>query len=121
MSHPCPGLRDLPVAPFDRRQFLTGVAAVVVACVVPSVPSVAAAPGIKTLPLHQEFGQTGDGVRDASRFVGGQAAMAERPFLKVVPAKDGGEYNAVGINHMKAIVADLQDAPRRGKSAFLVT
>lgn len=47
--------------------------------------------------------------------------MAERPFLKIVPAKDGGQYNAVGINHMKAIVADLLDTPRRGKSAFLVT
>jgi hypothetical protein len=47
--------------------------------------------------------------------------MAERPFLKVVPAKDRGQYNAVRINHLKAIGADLLDAPRWGKSAFLVT
>jgi hypothetical protein len=57
----------------------------------------------------------------AIRRVGSQAVMTERPLLKVVPAKDGGQYNAVGIKHMKAIVADLLDAPRRGKSAFLVT
>jgi hypothetical protein len=44
--------------------------------------------------------------------------MAERPFLKVVPAKDGGQHNAIRINHLKAIGADLLDAPRRGNRRF---
>jgi len=46
--------------------------------------------------------------------------MAERPLLKIVPVKYCGEHDAVGINYMKAIVTDLLDTPRRGKSAFLV-
>jgi hypothetical protein len=72
------------------------------------------------LPLHQEFRQACDGIRDAPRFVRSQAAVAERPFLKVIPAKDDGQHNAVSVNDMKAIVADLFDAPGRRKPAFLV-
>ncbi|WP_316235464.1 MULTISPECIES: hypothetical protein [unclassified Bradyrhizobium] len=40
-------------------------------------------------------------------------------MFKIVSVKDGGQYDAVGIDHMKAIVADLFDAPGRRKSALL--
>lgn len=46
--------------------------------------------------------------------------MTERPLLKIVAAKDHSQDNAVGIKHVKAIVADLLNAPRRGKSTVLV-
>jgi hypothetical protein len=46
--------------------------------------------------------------------------MAERPFLQVIPARHGSQQNTVGIKHMKAILADLLDLPRRGKTAVLV-
>jgi len=38
------------------------------------------------------------------RLAGGQVFMTERPFQQVVTGKDDGQYNAVRINHMKAVV-----------------
>jgi len=42
---------------------------------------VTAATRIETASLHQQFGQACDGARNASRFVGREVAVAERPFL----------------------------------------
>jgi hypothetical protein len=41
---------------------------------------------METAPLHQQFRQARDGVRNTSRFVGREVAVAERPFLQVVTA-----------------------------------
>jgi hypothetical protein len=69
-------------------------------------------------PLHQQFRQARDGVRNAPGFVGRQVVVTERPFLQVVAAMNGGEPEAVGVADFEAVRAGLFDGPWRRKSAF---
>jgi hypothetical protein len=60
------------------------------------------------------------GCGDAPGFVGSQVAVAERPFLQIIPALDRSQSNAVGVAHIVHVGACLLDPPGRRKSAFLV-
>src|ERR1700722_15715129 len=48
-------------------------------------PPITAAARVEAVPLHQEFRQPRDGVRDAPGFVGCQMLVAPGPFLQIVP------------------------------------
>jgi hypothetical protein len=84
------------------------------------LPAITAAAWIKAPPLRQEFGQTGDGVRDAPSLVRRQAVMPKRPLLQIVPAVDRSKANAIGVDDMKTVLAGSFHPPRRWKTASLV-
>jgi hypothetical protein len=46
---------------------------------------IAAAAWIEAVPLHQEFRQPRDGVRDPARFIFGEMLARERPLSQAVP------------------------------------
>jgi hypothetical protein len=73
------------------------------------------------LPLHQEFGQTGDGVCNPPRFIGSQMLVAIIPSgsVQIVPAINRRQQYPVAVPNFEAVLI-LFNAPRRRKTAFLV-
>ena len=70
-----------------------------------SITGIALAPIGSTvaLPLHQEFGQAGDGVRDPPRFIGSQMLVVIIPSgsVHIVPAINGRQQYPVAVLTLK--------------------
>jgi hypothetical protein len=70
------------------------------------------APRRKCWFFFPELWKAGFG-RDTTGFIGGQVAMAKRPFLQVVAVVHGSQQEAVCVPDFVTFGTGLFDAPRR--------